>query len=80
MRLTSEVHPPLENATEADIERLIGGASFGGFAALHKDEDAFLQVGAGGRPAPWTSDREPGTWERDFAEGCRAFTRRWSSR
>ena len=80
MKLTCETLPAIACATEADIERIIGGDLFGGYAALHQGEEAFLQVGLKGHPPAWAFHAEPGTWERDFAEGCKAFTERTGSR
>jgi hypothetical protein len=71
--------PAVEGATEADVERIIGGGLFGGYALLQGEGEGFLQVGFRGRPAPWAFDCEPGTWDRDFAEGWKAFTERTGS-
>jgi hypothetical protein len=79
LKLTCEALPAVEDATEADIETVVGGGLFGGYAMLHGEGERFLQVGFKGRPAPWAFDYEPGTWERDFAEGCKAFTERTGS-
>ena len=79
MRLTCETLPAVEAATETDIERIIGGEIFGGYAVLQGEGEEYLQVGVSGRPAPWAFDYEPGTWERDFAEGCKAFCVRTGS-
>jgi hypothetical protein len=68
-----------EDATEEDTKKIIGGGLFGRYAALEGEEGNFLEVGFKGRPASWAFDYEPGTWERDFAEGCRAFTERTGS-
>jgi len=79
VRLTSELLPAIEHVTEADVERIIGGGLFGKYALIRGEGEGFLQVGYKGRPAPWALEYEPGTWERDFAEGCKAFTERTGS-
>jgi len=79
MRLTSEKLDPIEDVTEADIVRVIGGALFGGYAHLRGEGRSLLQVGFKGRPPTWAFEYESGTWEREFDEGCKAFTARTGS-
>ena len=45
LKLTCEALPTVEDVTEADIERVIGGGLFGGYAMLQGKGRLLLQVG-----------------------------------
>ena len=79
MKLSSQRLPELDDVTEADIERIIGGEDFGLFALLRDRVGDFIEVGHRGRPAEWCFDYPPGSPERQIAEEWRAFQERTGS-
>ena len=69
MKLSSQTLPELDDVTEADIERIIGGEAFGKFALLGDCDGDFIQVGHKGQPAPWAFDYPPGSSEAPNRRG-----------
>jgi hypothetical protein len=79
MKLTSQDLPDIEDVSEPDIERVLGGEVFGKYAILWSSESGFLQTGFKGRPPDWAFQCDSSTEERRMAEEWREFVQRTGS-